>query len=253
MEREGKRTMRTNRWAVAVLFVSALLMSSGSVCGAVDLPKEFPSPDGYTVRIPDDWIAIPREVLDGSAKQVEKTFPNASRPVFAQGFQVAASKGWLTYPYVLVQTIEGRIPEAALGKMEKVREAMEKRVAKDQSDMSRLMADAKVGEPTYDASAHIIWTVVTLEVKGVGTVKTMVAALLTEKGAVRLSGSATADEYEKYLPVFEAIARGATVSPELQYKPRSQAELGPGALWVVFGLFVIFMSIRHKRAMTRPI
>lgn len=243
------------RSAVTLLLVAIVLAGPRTVCRALDLPQEISDANGYTIRIPGDWKVIPQTVLDHYSDQLAKIAPTAERQIYVHGFQLAASERWFTYPYIMVQTWEGRTSEAALEKMTDLKAVLDNGADKVEKSTSGILSGIAVGQPTYDSGAHIVWTRFSMNVAEKESVTSLMAFLLTEKGTVAIYGYAKADEYDQYAPLFEAVARGATIAPELQYKPRPATPAEDKVARVVgaaIGVLVVFFVIRRKRAM-RPV
>ena len=91
---------------------------------------------------------------------------------------------------------------------------------KTQEVLSAVVSNAQVGETIYEPATHILWTRLSASVHTVGPVKGVLAAVLTEEGMIAIGSYATAADFEKYAPVFEAIARKTIVADNLKYRPR---------------------------------
>lgn len=137
------------------------------------------------------------------------------------GFQLDQSENWLEYPYILVQVRRsGRIPYSQLKSLRKVKDAFSDEMKKTQDLMSSIVSSWEIGEPLYDSSSHILWTQIAMDVNEVGRVKALSAVLLTDFGAIQIIGTAKANDFNRFAPVFEAIAKNAILSDTIKYEPR---------------------------------
>ena len=68
-----------------------------------DLPQRIATKDGFTIHVPDDWIQIPKHVLDAYSETISKAAPQAQKQIFDYGFQKLPVDTWLTHPYLLIQ------------------------------------------------------------------------------------------------------------------------------------------------------
>ena len=83
-----------------------------------------------------------------------------------------------------------------------------------------MFSNAQFGETVYEPATHILWIQLTADVKMVGTVKAVLASVLTEEGMIGIYCYAEAADFDKYAPLFEAIARRTVVADNLKYRPR---------------------------------
>jgi hypothetical protein len=69
----------------------------------VDLPQTIQARDGFTISLPADWVAIPKDALDGLSEHLAKLAPKAERQTYDYGFQLPKKEHWIEYPYIFVQ------------------------------------------------------------------------------------------------------------------------------------------------------
>ncbi len=189
-------------------------------CDAVDLPQTIRTKDDFTISLPADWVAIPKDALDDFTRALAKLSPKAERQIDDYGFQLPKKKHWLEFPYIIIQVKRiGRVPEAQLKSIKRVVQDTKKVMEKEQDSYSAVISNAQVGETVYEPATHILWTKLSAEVKTTGTVKALLASVLTEKGVIGIYGYAPAADFDKYAPVFEAVARSAVVADNLKYRP----------------------------------
>jgi hypothetical protein len=211
------------RIKVVIILIAALLVAfhTNALCYADDLSQIVKTSDGFTIHLPEYWIAIPQNVLDSYSEAVSKMMSNTEKQPYAYGFQLSSSQNWLDYPYILIQVKKsGRISEGQLKSIKKVRRELDKGVKKNQDKMATIVSDVQVGETIYDFSSHILFSKMDMDVRGIGLVKGFMAILLTEEGAIEIFCYATASEFSDYAPIFERIARGVVVDDRLKYKTR---------------------------------
>ncbi len=201
--------------------ILVLFIASSAVCFGADLTQEIKTPDGFTIRLPSNWTAIPKDVLDAYSDAVAKMAPNVEKQTYAYGFQLSSAQNWLTYPYILIQVKRtGRVPEAQLKSIKQVQQGLDKGIAKAQDSMSKMVSDARFGETIYDPTSHILFTQIGMDVKEVGLVKGLIALLLTEEGMIQIAGYAKATEFADSVPIFEGISRGVIIEDHLKYQSR---------------------------------
>ena len=211
------------RMKVVIILIAALLIafSAKVVCYADDLSQIVKTSDGFTIHLPEYWIAIPKDVLDSYSEAVAKMVPNTEKQTYAYGFQLSSSQNWLDFPYILIQVKrKGRISEGQLKSIKKVQRELDKGVKETRDKMVTIVSDVQVGETLYDFSSHILFSKMEMDVRGTGLVKGLMAILLTEEGEIEIFSYAKASEYSDYAPIFERIARGVVVDDRLKYKPR---------------------------------
>jgi hypothetical protein len=198
-----------------------LVLCLSGICYGVELTREVTTRDGFTLRLPDNWKAIPRDVLDRYSQAVARLTRDTEKQVYDYGFQRADAPGWFAYPYILVQVRKtGRVAEAQLKSVKQFQGDLDRGMARMQQAMSGVVSDARVGEMIYDPKAHILFSRMRMEVKEIGTIKGLIALLLTEQGGIHIAGYARGDDFSEYLPLFEKIARGVVPDDNLRYRPR---------------------------------
>ncbi len=205
-------------------------------CFGIDLPQAIPAHEGFTLHMPAGWKPIPREVLDRYSREIAKLAPKAEKQAYDYGFQREDTPKWFAYPYILVQVKRsGRIPEEQLESLQRIEKAMDDSFAKASDSLSSFTSGASIGKPLYDASHHILWTQVAIDVKEIGTVRGVIGAILTGEGFVQIACYARDADFKNYLPLFEAIVKNTELSKDLRYsadngkvaKKREDGKKGP--------------------------
>jgi hypothetical protein len=204
----------------ATIAAVLLALCIPAACDAVDLPQTIQTKDGFTISLPADWVAIPKDALDGLTQTAAKLAPKAERQTYDYGFQLPKKKHWIEYPYIFVQVKRtGRVSEAQLESVKRLEQQFKQGVDKAQENYSSLIANVQVAKTIYEPATHILWTQLSMNVKPVGIIKADTASVLTEEGMIVICGYVPAADFDKYAPVFEAVARQTVVADNLKYRP----------------------------------
>lgn len=205
-------------------FVGVLLIFS-SACGA-ELNNKFHASEGFSIRLDNDWIEIPRDVLD----QISNTIAERSdvpKQHWNYGYQNINNDGrWGTYPYILIQVHEkGRVAESQLKNYKRLETQFQEEFQKAEAMTSPLMSGITMGETFYDENLHTLLTISKAQVTGVGGITMLIALILTEKGYVQFMGYTLEAESNIYLPLFKEYIENIEFSEKLVYKPRAFGSL----------------------------
>ncbi len=188
-------------------------------CHGIELTQEVKTQDGFTIRLPADWKPIPRDMLTKYSRAVAELTRDTEKQVYDYGFQRADAPNWFTYPYILIQVRRtGRISEAQLKSIKQLQGDLDNSMARMQQAMSTVVSDARTGEMVYDPGAHILFSQMRMDIKEIGTIRGLIALLLTEEGGIHIAGYAKGDDFAHYLPLFETIARGIIPDDTLRYR-----------------------------------
>lgn len=242
------------------LCLSAMLIA-GVASGATPLPQTVETSDNFTMSLPAEWIQIPRDVLDAYMKKMAELAPQAPKQTFEYGFQLKTPAGWFHYPYMLVQVRNiGRVPEAELKSLPRVENALREGIKQAETGAKSLCAEMSVNKTYYDSDSHILWTQVSTEVVNVGTVRGVMAMILTERGIIQVMCYARSAEFEQYAPMFEEIARNVRVGETIRYRPKLTDSIPPvlrsplGRIvilavigGVIGGVYGMVAALRRKR------
>ena len=198
--------------ATLAAILVALCISAAS--DAVELPQTVRTKDGFTISLPADWVAIPKDALDNLSETLAKLAPKARRQTCDYGFQLPMKKHWIEYPYILVQIKRtGPVPEAQLKSLKHVEQQAKQGVEKAQDSFSAVLSNAQVGEAVYEPATHILWIQLSMDVKKVGTVKGVSASMLTEEGMISIYGYALAADFDN-TPRSSRRSRATPSSPK---------------------------------------
>ncbi len=220
------------RATIMLISLLSLVIAAGCFAGETGTP--FPTKDGFTLLLPRGWKPIPGEVLDAYEREIARMAPKAETQDYDYGFQLSSAGKWFAYPYILVQVkSSGKVPQEQLRSMARIGEAMDTGFDRARESISSIAANGKMGEPVLDEAAHTLWTRISVDVKGVGTINGLVGTILTEKGFIQISCYAKGEEFQGYLSLFEGMIRGAVLSDDLRYRPegvRTPGGIGTGAM-----------------------
>ncbi len=242
-----------------MLLLSLLFIMPAVLCPAVETGTRLPTKEGFTLQLPRGWKPIPGEILDAYEREIARMAPKAETQDYDYGFQLSSARKWFAYPYILVQVkSSGKVPQDQLRSMARIGEAMDTGFARARESISSIAANGKMGEPVLDEAAHTLWTRLSVDVKGVGTINGLVGTVLTEKGFIQISCYAKGEEFQGYLPLFEGMIRGTVLSDDLKYRPegagsvKTPGGIGTGAIAGIAALLaaagVLFLLVvRGKR------
>lgn len=198
-----------------------LILTFGLPVGAVEvsLEEEFSTPRGFSLKLPSDWIEIPRDVVDGLGEGIEQVNPNIKRQVYDYGFHRKPSEKRLTYPYILVQVQDvGRVPERQLKKMKTIQKQMNEVGETFEKGFGTLVSSMRSGETIYDPERHVLWSRFSGDLSGVGEVRSLTGTVLTSKGVINIHCYSRGEDFEKYTPTFQAIVQSVSLDKDLKYK-----------------------------------
>lgn len=221
--------------------------------------QEFQTTEGFRLKLPEDWIEIPKEVLDDYSKMVQEMNPQTEKQVYQCGYQLKENEEWLTHPYILIQVKKsGRIPESYLKNLKTIQAGMEEGLNQAESNFKELVTRTSMEQPVYDKINHILFATLTANVSGVGIVNGLIAVKLTEKGTINIYGYALKEDFAEYLELYKKIALQIKIEdPSLIYKPRV-TDMLPSFLvnmnWtrvilgaLIGGLIGMFVSLKNKK------
>lgn len=203
-----------------IFFVLLFLVLGVSFSAASSFNQSFPTEDGFTIKLPNDWIQMPRETLDEFSNFISKSAPNLEKQVYAYGFQLKSDR-WFTYPYILIQIKNsGRIPSSELKKTKQIQDAMKKESSKTEDSLKSYISDSELETPIYDEGNHILWQKIKFEVAGMGLIHNLMGLKLTEKGFIQIMGYSVESESEKYDKLYSDVILNTTIDDAIAYKPK---------------------------------
>jgi len=217
---------------VSALLASVLLaaVAPSPPSAGDNLTQEFRTKDGFAIRLPRDWVEIPRQVLDDFSARLRKTVTGMEKQSYDYGYQRGYGGRWFACPYLLVQvTRAGRIPEKELRKCQAVRREVAKAADKAQGGRGTALSGATAGTPLYDSENRALWTRLSINSAAQGQIEALCGTRLTEDGAVWITCYDTAADFDRDCGLFEDIIKHVTL--ERPYQPRP-AGAGPAPSWL---------------------
>ncbi len=194
------------------------LMSVSSFAQEIELGDERAFEDGFWLRVPKDWVEIPREVLDEHSRNMAKAMPNVPPQAFVAGFQHSEGRAWFTPPMMLVYIYEGgRIPEETLRDMRQFNRGFQAGARSTFDSTVPENMTGEFGEAQYDKENGLLISVSEMQVAGGPAVTELLVMKLTNSGAIVFVLGALREDFERWRPVFEAIACSTRVDPALDY------------------------------------
>lgn len=174
---------------------------------------------GFSISLPDGWIEIPRNVIDAYEKEIARLAPNIQVQHYDYGFQLASSKNWFEYPYILVQVKNtGRIPESQLEKIAEYN--IQGGLDKSKKKLGSIMSEIQAGKMIYDKQNKIIWMRIELNVANIKQIAGISGIVPTEKGFIQITGYCLKENYSTYEPIFQSVILSVSPEPGLAYKPK---------------------------------
>lgn len=194
------------------IIISVVFVLPGIVSGA-EFTQRFNAKEGFTLKLPYNWVRIPGEILDEHSRKSQQAAPDAEKLVYDYGFQLSGAGHWLACPYILICLNKtGRIPE---GKMKKL--TKEKKGSKPVEEKISGIPDTEVGEVLYDPDDHTLWMTFMADAE---KVKGLIATKLTQEGCIQIICYAEDKDFSKYRKLFEDIVKNIYLSEDMEYKPR---------------------------------
>ena len=235
---------------IALFAIVNLLLLSATAA-----EKIFPTQHGFTVVLSDEWVEIPRTVLDDLSATMARI---SSAPIqkWDYGYQLASATNWAQYPYILVQVKEdGRIRESELANYKKMTSALDEGMKKAQKSMDGILSDSTMGETIYDDQNHILFSTMQMNVRAIGPVVGVTAVKLTEKGAVQFMGYTLEKDSSVYVPFYKKAAIDLRLPDDLVYVPRASdsgfnVEHGAFIGGIVGGAVGVLIMLSKKKKKT---
>jgi hypothetical protein len=233
-----------------------IVMFAGvSTASARELKK-----NGFSISLPDEWVEIPRDVIDAYQKEIKRLSPNAPALHCDYGFQLGSAQNWFEFPYILVRiSNKGRIPESQLQKFQghDIKESLDKY----RSGLGSIMSNIQGGKMVYDKQTRMIWMRIDANVPNKGPTSSLTAIVPTERGFIQTVGYCLREDYPIYEPIFQWVALSVSPEPGLAYKPKWSDSLSPsvtGIDWakvagkaiayaVIGGIISLIAVLRKKK------
>jgi len=195
------------------IIISVFFVFTGIASGTEFTQRFNAKEDGFTLKLPYNWVQIPGETLDEHSRKVQLTASDAEKSAYDYGFQLSGAKHWFTFPYILIWLNKtGRIPE---GKMKKL--TQEKQGSVPIEEKISGIANTKVGEVIYDSKDHVLWMTFLANAE---KVHGLIATKLTREGCIQIVCYAEDKDFSEYRKLFEDIVNNIYLNKDMEYKPR---------------------------------
>lgn len=187
-----------------------------------EINQEFESAHGFTISLSDDWIEIPRDVIDEYGKIIsERMNIQIQDWDWDYGYQLSLSENWFQYPYILVRVVENeRIPKSVLQNYKELKLGADLGMKEAKEKSAGLIHDYNLGEMYFDSDVNILFITSKMNMQEIGDSIALTSLKLTEKGYIQISGYSLASEADKYLPIFRDMAKQMKLDAHLVYTPR---------------------------------
>lgn len=212
--------------------------------------KTFYAGNDFQITLPNNWIEIPKLILDSHVNSLNK-FSDQNKSV-DYAYQMIPYDQYFQNPYIAIMIKRvGKVPESEFINMKK----LDSDDIKDfEAIYKGLGSDLAQSEVIYDQTNKTQWFSITSYIKGVGNVKSFNAMKLTEYGYIQFSGTASEKESLKYAKIYLKIVQSITLDEKDIYKSSltdnekkifglEPKEFGSGLAFVV----LIGMYFMYKR------
>lgn len=185
-----------------ILLLSFLYLTS--LCFAQSQNIYHNQKGNFSFIIPEDWVEIPKEVLEQQAANLKKKLKSFSKPIFSIAFQKESSS-YFTYPYLLMRIDKNPISVFFLKRQ--LNSGGFKRLTKEDVEEATngKIKLSSIGEVEYDETAKMFILVSENIVQGAGATKTMNVISFNSYGAVVLTFCALKDKYSDDVSDFNGI------------------------------------------------
>lgn len=178
----------------------------------------FDAGSDYQVSLPNDWVEIPREVLDQYQRAVSEL--SGTKKTYDYGYQLGPIKKWLEYPYILVTIARtGKIAESEFKNYKRIESGFKKGIGELEQSHSQIFSSTSHGETVYDPGIRTLWTVLSTNVQNVGKVRILVAVKLTEYGYIHVVCSSKDHEFTKYEGLYRRMVHSIRLGEKDIYVP----------------------------------
>ena len=201
---------------------SSVVLALAVFAWAPEVPAEtFETRDDFSVTLPSGWVEAPPGALRHLEAAIAELSQGANEQHYDYGYQLESASTWFEYPYILVQVRrDGRVPEGQLTQYEKIESELREGAERVEETFRSVFSNLEQGEIAYDEAEHVLWSAATMNVQGVGAVRSLVAVKLTEFGFIQLMGYAREETFAQYSPIFREAVHSLAVAEEHAYRPR---------------------------------
>jgi hypothetical protein len=131
----------------------------------------------FSIVIPDDWIDIPKNIIDFHFESANKIL-NENVSGFDYGFQSKESKAWFEFPYILIQiNNKNRLPLSDWKKLDKY--------SFNKID-NKIVSSTSIEEFAWEDISKRIWMRMGFNVKNIGEVTCISGIIPTNVGYIQI-------------------------------------------------------------------
>ena len=252
---------RCGRCAIILFPLYAL---ASTVATAAVLDQAFTSPgNGYTVRFPADWKRVPDEDVRTASASLAK-IPNAQNVSWEAVYQAPKAAASFRYPYVILQVTSyggGQIDDAGVEAAVKAMGDIKKIPRTGDESVDKVLASPDAFKtPQYDATNHVVYQPIEMNVAGVGPVSGLAVGHFGRNAMVMVMCYDRAADFEKSRPTFNQIAASFQFDPSATFQPHNAflSGVGKGAInGAVIGalggaLVGVFAMLKHRKKSGPP-
>ncbi|MCJ8327221.1 MAG: hypothetical protein MJK08_09000 [Campylobacterales bacterium] len=171
----------------------------------------------YNIKIPSNWINIPKYKLKELENNILKTTGVVS--VYNYGYQTTEVKRWFEYPYVLIRvSVKGKINEKSLTNYKKIKSGINDGLNIAKNKVKDSISNASIGKILYEPENHILWSKINIDAKEDVKLQVITAIKLTEYGFIQFNGYSFKKDMYKYEPIFKRMIYNIKLKEKDIYK-----------------------------------
>ena len=179
---------------------------------------------GFSMKLPENWKEIPTSVLKKHFEEAAKVTTNGKAAEFEYGFRPSSSDGSVDYPYIVVGAKKGRLLEAEVAKLPRMKGLNKRAEQGIKMNVGPAVGNARLEEPIYDPEKLSLWMGISMQVTNVGPVRGIGAMRLTDDGYILICCYATDQDFDSLGETFVNIID--SVSVKNPYRPDSSKPSG---------------------------
>ena len=227
--------MVKNRWCVWLFILSIFLLGDKVFCAERYFEKGF-----FQMKIPPKWCVVPKEEMVRFQRNIFEV--HNTKIEYDLALQAIESAGWFYHPYILIQ-IDNRGRPYTEGQ---IKGGIKKSISSKRDEYKNASFDLKDNAVFYDEEKNIIYTKVLID-DGKTQIKSLLAQILTNYGAVRIMFYDRANSYAENISLMHDFVQSIIIDPDMRYpKKSSRQNSDPLARALSMGVVAaIFFFIRR--------
>jgi len=171
----------------------------------------------YDISLPNNWVAIPADVLEYYVAEVSKMTGRQEK--YDHAYQLSNSKDWFKLPYILVQiNRDKKIPYSDIKLFELYDPNNQNYAHSSILDKTDEAHYALLSDSLYESDLNIVWYTGYFNMEGVGQVKQLIATKLTASGYIQFNCISYEKKFDKYEAVFREIVRSVQLNDNDVYQ-----------------------------------